>query len=256
MTSISDKSIDMILCDLPYGSTACSWDTIIPIDLLWIQYKRIIKDNGAIVLTATQPFASLLIAGNIEMFKYEWIWYKNTISGFVLAKKQPLRNHENILVFYKKQPTYNPIKEDRELSYDSKKRYEYDFTTTKGINEHQNGIKKIQFIPEDKMLSYPKTVKKFNGVNSHNRLHPTEKPVELFEYLIRTYTNVGDTVLDNCSGSGTTAIAAYKTGRNFICIEKELKYIEISKQRYSEITVQQNLFKPDELEKQIEILEI
>lgn len=233
MDNISDKSIDMILCDLPYGITNCKWDSVIPNELLWKQYKRVIKDNAAIVLTATNPFATTLIQSNIDWFKYEWIWHKNMTSGFALAKKQPLRNHELVLVFYKKQPTYNPIKEIRDLSESSKQRMNYDFTSTKGTNEHQNGIKKVQFIPEDKELSYPKTVKKWNGVNSHNRNHPTEKPLDMMEYLIKTYTNEGDTVLDNCMGSGTTGIACKKTGRHFIGIEKDEKYFEISVSRVS-----------------------
>lgn len=231
MCLIPDKSIDMILCDLPYGTTACKWDSAIPNDLLWQQYKRICKDDAAIVLTATNPFAATLIQSNIAWFKYEWVWHKNMTSGFALAKKQPLRNHELVLVFYKKQPTYNPIKEPRDLSESSKQRMNYDFTTTKGTNEHQNGIKKVRFIPEDKELSYPKTVKKWNGVNSHNRFHATEKPLDMMEYLIKTYTNEGDTVLDNCMGSGTTAIACINTNRNYIGFEKEEKYFNIIQER-------------------------
>ncbi len=236
MPLIPDKSIDMILCDLPYGSTACSWDTILPFDKLWEQYNRIIKDNGAIVLTASQPFTSALVMSNPKMFKYEWIWYKNMTSGFALVKKQPLRNHENILIFYKKQCTYNPIKEERDMSVKSKSRMKYKFTTESGINEQQNGIKKIQYIPEDENMSYPKSVKKFNGVNSHHRFHPTQKPVALFEYLIKTYTNEGDVVLDNCAGSGTTAIACLNTKRNYILMEKEQKYYDIINDRIKQHT--------------------
>lgn len=231
MKDIPDKSIDMILCDLPYGTTACKWDSVINETSLWDAYKRIIKDNGAIVLTATNPFATQLIHSNISWFKYEWVWHKNMTSGFALSKKQPLRNHELVLVFYKKQPTYNPIKEPRDLSESSKQRMNYDFTTLKGNNEHQNGIKKVAFIPEDKELSYPKTVKKWNGVNSHNRNHPTEKPLQMMEYFILTYTNEGETVLDNCAGSFTTAIACLNTNRNYICIEKEQKYYDIGVER-------------------------
>ena len=234
MKEIEDKSIDMILCDLPYGSTACKWDTIISLDKLWEQYKRIIKDNGAIVLNATNPFATMLIQSNLEWFRYEWIWHKNMTSGFALAKKQPLRNHELILVFYKKQPTYNPIKEQRDMSESSRKRMNYDFTTIKGTNEHQGGLKKVQFIPEDKDLCYPKYVKRWKGINSHNRNHPTEKPLEMVEYLIKTYTNEGDLVLDNCIGSGTTAIACKQLNRDFIGMEKEQKYVDIANERLSQ----------------------
>jgi len=231
---IPDKSVDAIICDLPYGTTACKWDSILPIDKLWIEYKRIIKDNGVIVLTATNPFASLLISSNISWFKYEWVWYKNMTSGFALAKKQPLRNHELVLVFYKKQPTYNPIKEPRDLSQSSKQRMNYDFTSTKGINEHQGGIKKVQFIPESIELSYPKTVKKINGVNPHKRHHPTEKPIELMQYLIKTYTNENETVLDNCMGGGSTGVACELTNRKFIGIEKEPEYFNIAQKRIFE----------------------
>lgn len=219
LPGILDKSIDMILTDLPYGTTACSWDTKIDLSKLWPEYKRIIKDNGAIVLTATQPFTSTLIMSNIDMFKYEWIWYKNMTSGFALAKKQPLRNHENILVFYKKQPTYNPIKELRDMNPKSIKRMEYDFTTEKGLNTHQNGINKIKFVPEDKKLSYPKSVKRWLGVNSHNRVHSTQKPLEMAEYLIETYTNEGDTVHDSCMGSGWSLKACRNLNRSYIGFE-------------------------------------
>jgi site-specific DNA-methyltransferase (adenine-specific) len=237
MKQIEDKSVDMILCDLPYGVTACSWDVIIPLDKLWFEYKRIIKNKGIIILTATQPFASMLIMSNLEMFKYEWIWHKNTTSGFALAKKQPMRNHENILVFYRNQPTYNPIKELRDMSESSKKRMEYDFTSEKGINQINNGIKKFRFIPESKELCYPKTVQKINNItnNDNGRFHPTQKPVALFEYLIKTYTNEGDLVLDNCIGSGTTAVACVNTKRNFIGIELSEEYCKIANKRIEEV---------------------
>jgi len=234
MQDIPDKSIDAIICDLPYGTTACKWDTVIPFEPLWAQYKRIIKDNGAIVLTATNPFASALIQSNIDWFKYEWVWHKNMTSGFALSKKQPLRNHELVLVFYKKQPTYNPIKEPRDLSESSKQRMNYAFTTTEGTNEHQNGIKKVKFVPEDKELSYPKTVKKWNGVNPHNRLHATEKPIDMMEYLIKTYTNEGETVLDNTMGSGTTGVACVNTNRNFIGIELDESYFAVAEKRVND----------------------
>ena len=236
MKDIPDKSIDMILCDLPYGTTACKWDTIIPFEPLWEQYKRVIKDNGAIVLTASQPFTSALIMSNIKMFKYEWIWSKNTTSGFALAKKQPMRNHENILVFYNKQATYNPIKELRDMSEESKKRMNYEFGSIKGVNQVNGGIKKVQYIPEDKSLCYPKTVQRINNIvnNNKERVHPTQKPVALFEYLIKTYTNEGDLVLDNCMGSGTTGVACKNLNRNFIGIELDPEYFKIAEKRINE----------------------
>lgn len=234
---VPDKSVDMILCDLPYGSTGCKWDSIIPSNLLWEHYVRICKEKAAIVLTATNPFATTLIQSRIDWFKYEWIWHKNMTSGFHLAKKQPLRNHELVLVFYKKQPTFNLIKELRDLSERSKKRMNYSFTTKRGTNVHQNGIKKVQFIPENKDLSYPKTVKKWNGVNSNNRLHPTQKPLDMIEYLIKTYTNEGDMVLDNCMGSGTTGVACLNTSRKFLGIEIEKEYYDKAVNRINPLII-------------------
>ena len=235
MAKLEAGSIDMILTDPPYGTTACKWDSIIPLEPMWEQLKRIIKPNGAIVLTASQPFTSRLISSNYTMFKYCWVWYKNMTSGFALAKKQPLRNHEDIVVFYEKQPTYNPIKEPRDLSESSKKRYNYEFSNEKGTNEHQGGIKKIKYIPESKDMSYPKTVKKWNGVNSHKRLHPTQKPVALMEYLIKTYTNEGETVLDFTMGSGSTGVGCFNLKRNFIGIELDKEYFEIAKKRIEKV---------------------
>ena len=236
MKHIPDKSVDMILCDLPYGTTACKWDTIIPFEPLWKEYERIIKVNGAIVLTATQPFTSALVMSNPKLFKYEWIWQKNSTSGFALAKKQPMRNHESILVFYKKQCTYNYIKEPRLMDENSKKRMEYEFTSLKGNNQINNGLKKVRYVPEDKNLSYPKTVQFFKNIanNSKQRVHPTQKPVSLMEYLIKTYTNEGETVLDNCMGSGTTAIACLKTNRNFIGFELDKEYFDVATKRIEE----------------------
>ncbi len=216
MKSLPDKSIDMILCDLPYGTTACKWDVIIPFEPLWEQYKRIIKDNGAIVLTASQPFTSLLVMFNLEMFRYEWIWSKNRGNGIFNAKKMPMKSHENILVFYKALPTYNPIMTEGK-PYKCKQGKQTDafgLNTGKEIITINNGDR------------YPLSVVNFNSTNGSN-IHPTQKPVALFEYLIKTYTNEGDLVLDNCAGSGTTAIACLNTKRNYILIEKEPKYYEV-----------------------------
>lgn len=233
MKDIPDASVDMILADLPYGTTACKWDTVIPFDLLWEQYERIIKGNGAIVLTASQPFTSALVMSNPKLFKYEWIWQKNSTSGFALAKKQPMRNHESILVFYKKQCTYNYIKEPRLMDENSKKRMEYEFTSLKGNNQINNGLKKVRYVPEDKNLSYPKTVQFFKNVanNSKQRVHPTQKPVELMEYLIKAYTNEGELVLDNVMGSGTTGVACKNLKRNFIGMELDENYFNIATNR-------------------------
>jgi site-specific DNA-methyltransferase (adenine-specific) len=233
LPSIPDKSVDMILCDLPYGTTACSWDTVIPFEPLWKEYKRVIKDNGAIVLTASQPFTSALVMSNIKMFKYEWIWHKNMASGFANARRQPMRVHESILIFYNHQSTYNPIKEDRDLSDESKNRMGYEFNSTKGNANIYGKIKKLKYVPEDKFVCFPKSVQKINCIspNHNDRCHPTQKPVALFEYLIRTYTNANNLVLDNCLGSGTTAVAAKELGRKFIGIEISEEYCKIAVKR-------------------------
>ena len=225
MKNIPDKSIDMILCDLPYGTTACKWDTIIPFEPLWEQYKRIIKDNGAIVLTASQPFTSALVMSNPDMFRYEWIWEKSHPTGFATAKKLPLKYHENILVFYKKTPMYNPIMWQGKANHG-------DNNYLKGLTNNAESQPNIKAVKANKNgIKYPKSLIK---VNSHNRAdisHPTQKPVALFEYLIKTYTNEGDLVLDNCAGSGTTGVACKNLNRNYILIEKEQEYIDIINKR-------------------------
>lgn len=237
MKDIPNESIDMILCDLPYGTTACKWDTIIPFDKLWKQYERIIKPNGAIILTASQPFTSALVMSNLKLFRYELIWEKNFSGGFILAKKQPMKYHENILVFYKNQPTYNPIFE--KYSDTTKNRFKNNgkvnsskLQSVNYINEIQ-GIKRVQDEIKLERGAYPKSVQKIKGVPNCNgvRLHPTQKPVALFEYLIKTYTNENDLILDNCAGSGTTAIACLNANRQFIVMEKEQKYYDIIQQR-------------------------
>ena len=231
MKALPDKSVDMILCDLPYGTTACKWDTIIPFEPLWEQYKRIIKDNGAIVLTASQPFTSALVMSNPDMFKYEWIWDKKTSTGGALAKKRPMKAHENILVFNCK--FYNPQMgkwDENVIKRMSKKRYEAIPRSEMMHGQH------IVCNKEDKLFrgKYPQSVLRINGLARPSResgLHPTQKPVALFEYLIKTYTNEGDLVLDNCAGSGTTGVACKNLNRNFILIEKEQEYIDIINKR-------------------------
>lgn len=239
MKEIPDKSIDMILCDLPYGTTACSWDTIIPFELLWEQYKRIIKDNGAIVLTASQPFTSALVMSNPKMFKYEWIWEKNYSGGFILANKQPMKYHENILVFSKSQTVYNPIYEEYSESTISrfKKSGKVNSSKMQNVN-YINEIQGITRVTDEIHLgrgTFPKSIQKISGVPNctGTRINPTQKPVPLFEYLIKTYTNEGETVLDNCSGSGTTAIACINIDRNYICIELDKNQYEQSVERVS-----------------------
>jgi len=223
MKDIPDKSIDMILCDLPYGTTVCKWDTIIPFEPLWEQYKRIIKDNGAIVLTASQPFTSALVMSNTKMFKYEWIWGKGRGTGFQIIKYKPLVSHENILIFGKGTIKYNPQMREREKPRVSK---------NKGTTRQMLVSNGKEYQAEKALdKKYPITEIQFSNNNQKDKLHPTQKPVALFEYLIKTYTSVGDTVLDNCAGSGTTGVACINTKRNYILIEKDPDYCKIAQDR-------------------------
>ena len=222
MKRIPDKSVDMILCDLPYGTTACKWDTIIPFEPLWEQYERIIKDNGAIVLFGTEPFSSFLRTSNIKRYRYDLIWEKSRFTNFLFVKKQFGKVHENISVFYKKQPTYNPQMEAGEPY------------KRKGTGKPKT--KELMINPSTDNgkvsdgLRYPKSILKFPFHNVGN-VHPTQKPSDLFEYLIRTYTNEGETILDNCMGSGTTAIACINTDRNFIGFELDETYFNLANER-------------------------
>ena len=225
MATIESGSVDMILCDLPYGTTACKWDTMIPFEPLWAQYKRVIKPNGAVVLFGSQPFTSALVMSNPAWFKLSLVWEKDKATGHLNAKKSPMRAHEDILVFCGASPTYNPQMVDTGVpSNKSAKRTRTSSAETYGkFNEYQRG---------GGTLRYPRSVLKMNTVNSaHGVVHPTQKPVALMEYLIRTYTNECETVLDNCMGSGTTGVACLNTGRNFIGIEKDPKYFEIARNR-------------------------
>ena len=229
MKNIADKSIDMILCDLPYGTTACKWDTIIPFEPLWEQYKRIIKDNGAIVLTASQPFTSALVMSNIKMFKYEWVWDKKLGTGFGNANKMPLKNHENVLVFYKHLPKYNP-----QFSIGTPYKKGKSAVSEQSVYG-KNGLKKDKEFSVNDGKRFPKTIiNDITNANHRDRFHPTQKPVSLFEYLIRTYTSEQDVILDNCAGSFTTAVAADNTKRRWICIEKEKNYCDIGLKRINE----------------------
>ena len=241
MNSISDKSIDMILCDLPYGTTACQWDIVIPFDKLWEQYNRVIKDNGAIVLFGSEPFSSKLRMSNLKMYKYDWIWVKNTSGGFATAKKRPMKYHENISVFFKRQPTYNP--QMQEYSDSTKKRFKDGdmVNRTKQLQNSTNSIQAGLSFAGEKAIDYskgkyPESVQFFKSVPNSNgiRRHPTQKPVELLEYLIKTYTNENDTILDNCMGSGSTGVACVNTNRNFIGIELDKEYFDIASKRINE----------------------
>lgn len=223
MKDIPDKSVDAIICDLPYGVTARNkWDEIIPFEPLWEAYERIIKENGAIVLTATQPFASRLVCSNLKMFKYNWIWQKSTKTNFLNAKKQPLRQHEQILVFYKKQPTYNPqgVKPVNKFTKQGKTK-----TTNYGEQDRSEG----GYFQENG--GYPSDILFIKSQSTRDIIHPTQKPIELMEYLVKTYTNEGDLILDNCAGSGSTLVAAKNLNRQFIGIEKEKEYYNICVER-------------------------
>ena len=219
MKYIKAGSIDMILCDLPYGVTDCKWDSIIPLPALWSEYTRVIKPNGAIVLTACQPFTTKLISSNPKMFRYCWYWIKNQVTGFPFAKVQPLRCVEDVCVFYKQKPTYNPqglIKLDKPLRSRNKN----------GVTVYRSGLAHEY---ETHYTNYPRQTLNFKC--QREGLHPTQKPVALFEYLILTYTNPGELVLDCCMGSGTTAIAAINTGRDFIGFELDDDYFTIAQNR-------------------------
>lgn len=224
MATLPSASVDLILCDLPYGTTQNKWDSIIPLDALWREYWRIAKPNAAIVLTAAQPFTSALVMSNPATFKYQWIWEKTIATGFLNAKKQPLRAHEDVLVFGRGQTLYNPQMIDRQERKVSRR------VGTKTTN--YGAADKETFY--DSTARYPRSVQVFPSRTDGDALHPTQKPVALMEYLIRTYTNPGDTVLDNCMGSGTTGVAAIQSGRRFIGIERDPDYFAIASKRIGE----------------------
>lgn len=230
MGSISDKSVDMILCDLPYGTTACKWDVVIPFDKLWEQYERVIKDNGAIVLFSSQPFTSILNCSNLPMFRYEMIWAKNRTTGIFLANKMPLKNHEVISVFYKHLPVYNPQKEIA-LKPSTRHKYTYNLKEKEQTGNSPNQPQTSDSYEADKLNPKSVVLASNDNLNKNNNFHPTQKPVALLEYLIKTYTNEGELVLDNTMGSGSTGVAAVNLGRRFIGIEKEQKYFEIAEKR-------------------------
>ena len=225
MQNIPDKSIDMILCDLPYGTTQCKWDSVIDLTLLWNQYSRIIKDNGAIALFSQPPFNAKLINSKIKWFRYEWIWEKPLCTGFLNANRMPLKAHENILIFYKHLPLYNPQKEKG-------KPYYYLHSHPLSSENYRQGIG--GFITNNPTGErFPKDVIKIKSVatNKEKRYHPTQKPVELLEYLIKTYSNENDVILDNCMGSGSTGVACINTNRDFIGIEKDKYYFTVATER-------------------------
>lgn len=238
MKRIPDKSVDMILCDLPYGTTACKWDTIIPFEPLWEQYERVIKDNGAIVLTASQPFTSALIMSNTSLYKYNFVWEKSKGNNFVHAKNMPLKFHEDICVFSKSPIGHISQLGDRRMTYNPQglKRVNKKWSRPKHYENGHNLSRESHKL--DRVIefeNYPTSILKYSNSDNRDRgLHPTQKPVALFEYLIKTYTNEGETVLDNCMGSGTTAIACINTNRNYIGFELDKKYCELANNRIKE----------------------
>lgn len=218
MKDIPDNSVDMILCDLPFGTTKNSWDSVVPLDDLWNEYRRIAKHNAAICLFAQTPFDKILGANNLKMLKYEWIWQKDNGTGFLNAKKMPLKIHENILVFYSQLPTYHPQMRTGFKPYSQKS----------GRGSSNYG-KQVSVVTDNNGERYPIDVLIFK--RDKGKYHPTQKPVALLEYLIKTYTNEGEVVLDNCMGSGSTGVACVNTNRNFIGMELENNYFEIAKER-------------------------
>jgi len=226
MSKLPSKSIDMILCDLPYGTTQCKWDSVIPFDMLWKEYTRIIKDNGAIVLTASQPFTSNLVMSNPKLFRYSLVWEKSKSTGYLNSKKMPMRSHEDILVFYKNLPTYNPQMVDGD-PYDKGKAHR----PTDVYREQKGEI----HVKNETGKRYPRSVQYFKTAESEGKVyHPTQKPISLMEWLVKTYSNEGDMVLDNTIGGGTTAIACIRTNRKYIGIDVSEEYINITNQRINE----------------------
>ena len=239
MKNIADKSVDMILCDLPYGTTACKWDSVIPFEPMWEQYERIVKPHGAIVLTASQPFTSALVMSNPKMFKYEWIWEKDRATLFQHANRMPMKKHENIAVFYKMSPTYNP-------QFTIGKPYIDRRTTRKGMDGLiVGGCETTKKPVNNEGKRFPVSTIFVPCEVNRKHLHPTQKPVALMEYLIRTYTNEGDTVMDNCMGSGTTGVACKHLNRDFIGIELDETYFKIAKERIEKAHETKELFRGD-----------
>lgn len=235
LPEIKDKSIDMVLTDLPYGLVSCEWDCIIPIDKMWKELYRVCKDTAAMVFTASQPFTSKLVMSNIKDFRHEWIWQKNRGSNFANTVREPMKEHESILVFSKGGWTYNKQMQERAELGKARANYKVKFAS-KSENYRVFEGRDAQNLSE---LRVPSSIQKFNVETG---LHPTQKPVALFEYFIKTYSNEGDTILDITAGSCTTAVAAYNLKRSFICIEKEEKYYEIGLERLKQLKMKKRLF--------------
>ena len=229
MSALPDGCVDMVFCDLPYGTTQNKWDSVIPFDELWSAYNRVVKQNGAIVLTSQQPFTSQLIMSNPNQFRYEWIWEKNKATGHLNAKKMPMKAHENVLIFYRKLPTYNPQKTTGHKPFGAVKPR----NNIPEPKEKRNYNHLSQTFGNDGTTTdrYPRSVQKFPVINNDNPLkfHPTQKPVGMIEYFIKTYSNENDVILDNCMGSGSTCISCINTNRRYIGIESNEEYFDMAK---------------------------
>lgn len=223
MDKIKDRTVNLILCDLPYGTTDCAWDSLINLSELWAHYKRVLSPTGCVVLTASQPFTSVLVSSNLNWFKVEWVWQKNAGSNFGTVKWQPMKEHESVLVFAPKKASYNPIMQERAESGKARVKTVINYASKAEVYQKGNLGNEVTSKRPD--LRYPSSIQKFNRERG---LHPTQKPVALIEYFIRTYSNAGDVVMDNCMGSGTTGVACMNSGRNFVGIEKDRKYFDIS----------------------------
>lgn len=221
LSELDENSVDMILVDPPYGTTMCKWDTVLDLTKMWEQETRVAKDRAAIVFMAAQPFTSILVCSNLKLFKYDLVWEKGNATGFLNAKKMPLRAHESILVFYKKLPVFNP-----QMTHG----HELKVAKRKSVNSECYG-KALNLTEYSSTSRYPRSVQFFSSDKQLGNYHPTQKPVNLMEWLINSYTKKGDTVLDFCMGSGTTGVAAKKLNRNFIGIELEKNYFEVAKER-------------------------
>lgn len=240
LKKIPDSSLDMVLCDPPYGTTQCKWDSIIPLEPMWLQLKRVIKPNGAIVLFGGQPFTSVLIASNLSMYKYNWVWNKVLPRGHLNAKKMPMRIFEDIAVFYSKPCTYNPIKTKGHKRKVARTVYEKEGDGSQVYGKESRDT----FYDSDER--YPTGIIEFSTANQHGKVHPTQKPVPLMEYLIKTYTNEGESVLDFTMGSGTTGVACVNTNRKFVGMEMDTSYFTIAKERIeSALTARDEIVKID-----------
>jgi site-specific DNA-methyltransferase (adenine-specific) len=239
MKEIPDDSVDLILTDPPYGTTGCSWDTIIPFEMMWTEIRRILKkENSAVVFTASQPFTSALVMSNVEWFRHEWIWIKNRGSNFANTVREPMKEHESVLVFAEKKWTYNKQMQPRTGGGADRANYEVTFKTNSD-NYRKFDTRENQKISE---MRVPSSWQKFNTVSGKEKTkHPTQKPIMLMEYLIKTYTNKRDTVLDFTMGSGSTGVAAINLGRQFIGIEKDHEYFSVAKHRIVDVESQNTL---------------